>query len=91
MKVRDFCKAFDWHLVEESETSFMPAASAIIIENVGIKDDSLSLRIRGEDSDLLFRMLDEKSADKLCAVLRAHLTLDGPLFLQQLGDIDLYL
>ena len=71
MKVRDFCKAFDWHLVEGTEPSSMRAANAIIIENVGIEEDSLSLRIHGEASDLLFQMPDKKSADKLCAVFCA--------------------
>jgi hypothetical protein len=91
MKVRDFCKAFAWQAREGIEPCSMFSADEIIIDSVRINDDSLSLRIHGEKSDLLFHMPDQKSGEKLYAVLRAHLTLDSPLSLQQLGSIDLNL
>lgn len=86
MKVRDCCKGFEaW----PRDGKYLPSADKIVIESVRIEDDALSLRIRGETTDLLFQVLDKYILQRLCNVLRAHLVLDGPLSLRQLGEIDL--
>jgi hypothetical protein len=88
MKVHEFCEGFAW--LPAVKTSFFPSADSIIIQSVRTEDNNLYLRLCGDTTNLLFSLPNAKSAEKLCDVLRAHLMLDGPLSLRQLGDIDLY-
>lgn len=94
MKVKELCQDFDpkaWGNLERHNprSPHLPTADEIIVANVKTEKNTLRLSLYNDSTVLLFSLPNDKSAERVCAVLRAYLTLDGPLSLRQLGEINL--